>query len=44
MLSFEVQMRVEESIFFSNEGTRNEVRRRVVEKFFEEAPGTGSGR
>lgn len=36
-------MRAEENIFFSNEGTRNEVRRRVVEKFFEEIPGTGSG-
>lgn len=28
---------------FSNSGTRNEVRMRVVEKFSEEIPGTGSG-
>lgn len=28
---------------FSNEGTRNDVRMRVVEKFSEEEPGTGSG-
>jgi len=28
---------------FSNSGTRNEVRKRVVEKFMEEKPGTGKG-
>lgn len=28
---------------FSNEGTRNEVRMRVVQKFSKELPGTGSG-
>lgn len=28
---------------FSNEGTRNEVRMRVVNKFAEEQPGTGTG-
>ena len=29
--------------FFSNEGTRNEVRKRVVEKLFKEVPGMGTG-
>lgn len=29
--------------FFSNEGTRNEVRMRVVNKLSDELPGTGSG-
>ena len=29
--------------FFSNSGTRNEVRMRVVNKFSEEQPGTGNG-
>ena len=29
--------------FFSNEGSRNEVRKRVVEKLFKEEPGSGRG-
>lgn len=29
--------------FFSNEGSRNEVRKRVVEKLFKEEPGRGTG-
>lgn len=29
------------TIHFSNEGTRNEVRKRVVDKLFKEVPGTG---
>ena len=28
--------------YFSNEGTRNEVRKRVVEKLFKEEPGMGT--
>lgn len=35
--------RTEVTHFFSNEGTRNEVRMRVVQKFSEEIPGTGRG-
>lgn len=35
--------RTEITHFFSNEGTRNEVRMRVVQKFSEETPGTGRG-
>ena len=31
------------SHFFSNEGSRNEVRMRVIEKLSTEIPGTGSG-
>lgn len=30
-------------IFFSNSGTRNEVRERVIAEFLKEAPGTGKG-
>ena len=30
------------TLHFSNEGTRNEVRKRVVDKLFKEVPGTGS--
>ncbi|SMC08862.1 hypothetical protein [Nitratiruptor tergarcus] len=30
--------------YFSNIGTRNEVRARVIKKFMEEEPGTGSGK
>ena len=29
--------------WFSNEGTRNEVRKRVLEVLMDETPGTGSG-
>ena len=29
--------------WFSNEGTRNDVRKRVLEVLMEEAPGTGAG-
>ena len=29
--------------FFSNYGTRNEVRERVIAEFLKEAPGTGNG-
>jgi hypothetical protein len=29
--------------FFSNSGTRNEVRERVITEFLKEAPGTGNG-
>lgn len=35
--------KVEITHFFSNEGTRNDVRMRVVEQLALEAPGTGSG-
>ena len=35
--------RNEITYFFSNEGTRNEVRMRVVDKLSEEFPGTGNG-
>ena len=35
--------RTEITCFFSNEGTRNEVRMRVVERLALETPGTGSG-
>lgn len=31
------------NIFFSNNGTRNDVRKRVINKFLEELPGTGNG-
>ncbi len=31
------------TISFSNEGTRNEVRKRVIEAFMNEPPGTGAG-
>lgn len=31
------------TVNFSNEGTRNEVRKRVLEKFLEEEPGKGKG-
>lgn len=36
-------METRETCFFSNEGTRNEVRMRVVRKFAQEAPGIGPG-
>lgn len=35
--------RKEVTCFFSNEGSRNDVRMRVVQKFSEEVPGTGRG-
>ncbi|MFI3300730.1 MAG: hypothetical protein R3Y28_04845 [Candidatus Gastranaerophilales bacterium] len=35
--------KVELDYFFSNNGTRNEVRTRVINKFLEEIPGTGNG-
>ena len=35
--------RYEITHFFSNEGTRNEVRMRVINKLAEEIPGTGNG-
>lgn len=36
-------MKQEVTQYFSNEGTRNQVRMRVVEKLANEKPGTGSG-
>lgn len=36
-------VRTEITHFFSNEGTRNDVRMRVVDVFSQESPGTGNG-